>query len=135
MTKEQIPSSLDERVQLLDDGTTCIWSVAVVDGGAPYEPPLRSTDPDWDLHVPPTQVMLPSSSIGPLWRLPALHPSHASRWGEVRQGPSCFGPQVDKKDADTPDGWVPRDPRILRLTGAHSLFSCSLSSGAPTRGT
>jgi nitrate reductase (NAD(P)H) len=28
---------------------------------------------------------------------------------------------IDKKDADTPDDWVPRDPRILRLTGRHPL--------------
>lgn len=28
---------------------------------------------------------------------------------------------VDKKDADTPDNWVVRDPRILRLTGRHPL--------------
>ena len=28
---------------------------------------------------------------------------------------------VDKKDADTPDTWVRRDPRILRLTGRHPL--------------
>mmetsp|Transcript_31111 Transcript_31111/g.69120 ORF Transcript_31111/g.69120 Transcript_31111/m.69120 type:complete len:849 (+) Transcript_31111:85-2631(+) len=28
---------------------------------------------------------------------------------------------IDKKDADTPDNWVPRDPRILRLTGRHPL--------------
>jgi nitrate reductase (NAD(P)H) len=28
---------------------------------------------------------------------------------------------VDAKDADTPDNWVPRDPRILRLTGRHPL--------------
>lgn len=28
---------------------------------------------------------------------------------------------VDKKDADTPDNWVKRDPRILRLTGRHPL--------------
>ncbi|GAX75762.1 hypothetical protein CEUSTIGMA_g3205.t1 [Chlamydomonas eustigma] len=28
---------------------------------------------------------------------------------------------VDKKDADTPDSWIPRDPRILRLTGRHPL--------------
>lgn len=24
---------------------------------------------------------------------------------------------IDAKDADTPDAWVPRDPRLLRLTG------------------
>jgi hypothetical protein len=24
---------------------------------------------------------------------------------------------VDAKDADTPDAWIPRDPRIQRLTG------------------
>lgn len=24
---------------------------------------------------------------------------------------------VDAKDADTPDNWIPRDPRIQRLTG------------------
>lgn len=29
--------------------------------------------------------------------------------------------QVDTKDADTPDNWVKRDPRILRLTGRHPL--------------
>ncbi|GLC36090.1 hypothetical protein PLESTB_001381700 [Pleodorina starrii] len=29
--------------------------------------------------------------------------------------------QVDKKDQDTPDNWVRRDPRILRLTGRHPL--------------
>ncbi|KXZ49738.1 hypothetical protein GPECTOR_20NIT1 [Gonium pectorale] len=29
--------------------------------------------------------------------------------------------QVDKKDQDTPDSWVRRDPRILRLTGRHPL--------------
>jgi nitrate reductase (NAD(P)H) len=28
---------------------------------------------------------------------------------------------VDAKDADTPDNWVPRDPRIVRLTGRHPL--------------
>jgi nitrate reductase (NAD(P)H) len=28
---------------------------------------------------------------------------------------------VDKKDADTPDSWIPRDERILRLTGRHPL--------------
>ncbi|EFJ43675.1 nitrate reductase [Volvox carteri f. nagariensis] len=28
---------------------------------------------------------------------------------------------VDKKDQDTPDNWVRRDPRILRLTGRHPL--------------
>lgn len=28
---------------------------------------------------------------------------------------------VDAKDADTPDAWVPRDPRIQRLTGRHPL--------------
>jgi nitrate reductase (NAD(P)H) len=28
---------------------------------------------------------------------------------------------VDAKDADTPDAWIPRDPRILRLTGRHPL--------------
>lgn len=28
---------------------------------------------------------------------------------------------VDAKDADTPDNWVPRDPRIQRLTGRHPL--------------
>ncbi|WIA41019.1 hypothetical protein OEZ86_004657 [Tetradesmus obliquus] len=28
---------------------------------------------------------------------------------------------VDSKDADTPDAWVPRDPRIQRLTGRHPL--------------
>ncbi|GBF87848.1 nitrate reductase [Raphidocelis subcapitata] len=28
---------------------------------------------------------------------------------------------VDAKDADTPDSWVPRDPRIVRLTGRHPL--------------
>ncbi|GIL55781.1 hypothetical protein Vafri_11308 [Volvox africanus] len=29
--------------------------------------------------------------------------------------------QVDKKDQDTPDSWVRRDSRILRLTGRHPL--------------
>lgn len=29
--------------------------------------------------------------------------------------------EVDAKDADTPDNWVPRDPRIVRLTGRHPL--------------
>lgn len=24
---------------------------------------------------------------------------------------------VDAKDADTPDAWIPRDPRLQRLTG------------------
>lgn len=28
---------------------------------------------------------------------------------------------VDAKDADTPDAWIPRDPRIQRLTGRHPL--------------
>ena len=28
---------------------------------------------------------------------------------------------IDSKDKDTPDAWVPRDPRILRLTGRHPL--------------
>ncbi|PNH10814.1 Nitrate reductase [NADH] [Tetrabaena socialis] len=54
-----------------------------VELGAPYEPPLTADDPDWQLHVPATQV--------------------------------------DKKDQDTPDSWVRRDPRILRLTGRHPL--------------
>ncbi|GFR51547.1 hypothetical protein Agub_g13966, partial [Astrephomene gubernaculifera] len=29
--------------------------------------------------------------------------------------------QVDKKDQNTPDSWVRRDPRIIRLTGRHPL--------------
>lgn len=29
--------------------------------------------------------------------------------------------EVDVKDADTPDNWVPRNPKILRLTGRHPL--------------
>lgn len=33
----------------------------------------------------------------------------------------CPAIEVDKKDVDTPDAWIPRDPRILRLTGRHPL--------------
>jgi DMSO/TMAO reductase YedYZ molybdopterin-dependent catalytic subunit len=51
--------------------------------GAPYEAPLASTEADFALHVPASDI--------------------------------------DKKDADTPDAWVPRDPRIQRLTGRHPL--------------
>lgn len=29
--------------------------------------------------------------------------------------------EIDKKDADTPDSWVPRHPSLLRLTGRHPL--------------
>ncbi|CAD7697183.1 unnamed protein product [Ostreobium quekettii] len=28
---------------------------------------------------------------------------------------------IDQKDADTPDNWIPRHPKILRLTGRHPL--------------
>eukprot|EP00210_Caulerpa_lentillifera_P005019 g4793.t1 len=28
---------------------------------------------------------------------------------------------IDSKDIDTPDGWIPRNPSILRLTGRHPL--------------
>lgn len=33
----------------------------------------------------------------------------------------CPPTAIDKRDADTPDAWVPRDERILRLTGRHPL--------------
>lgn len=26
---------------------------------------------------------------------------------------------VDKRDLNTPDSWIPRDPRLIRLTGIH----------------
>ena len=37
-------------------------------------------------------------------------------WGLHRLADS-----VDQKDVDTPDNWIPRHPRILRLTGRHPL--------------
>ncbi|KAG1677417.1 hypothetical protein FOA52_001872 [Chlamydomonas sp. UWO 241] len=66
-----------------DGGGMVVPSLAHTMMGAPYEAPLASTDPDYVLHVPATDI--------------------------------------DKKDADTPDAWVPRDPRIQRLTGRHPL--------------
>ncbi len=46
---------------------------------------------------------------------PPLSPSDAD-WDQ-----HVLADQVDKKDQDTPDNWVRRDPRILRLTGRHPL--------------
>lgn len=39
-----------------DDGVVVVPSLAVVVGGAPYEPPLFSDSPDWALHVPAHDV-------------------------------------------------------------------------------
>lgn len=44
-----------------------------------------------------------------------------STLGRRREPLATLLVQIDKKDADTPDNWVPRDSRILRLTGRHPL--------------
>jgi len=31
--------------------------------------------------------------------------------------------EIDKRDADTPDKWIPRHPELIRLTGRHP-FNC-----------
>eukprot|EP00798_Chlamydomonas_sp_ICE-L_P021626 gene21626-28630_t len=62
----------------------------------------------------PAVVSLAHSQQGAPYEEP-LDESHADF---VKHVPAA---EVDKKDTDTPDKWIPRDPRILRLTGRHPL--------------
>jgi len=31
-------------------------------------------------------------------------------------------PKIDERDVGTPDSWIARDPRLIRLTGKNPLF-------------
>ncbi|KAG2489120.1 hypothetical protein HYH03_012346 [Edaphochlamys debaryana] len=64
--------------------------------------------------VPAGCIVSQAVELGAPWEAP-LGPE-SPEWAE-----HVLPAQVDKKDQDTPDNWVRRDPRILRLTGRHPL--------------
>jgi nitrate reductase (NAD(P)H) len=66
--------------------------------------------------------MLPAPHARDAWPAPRPRPPHAPQDLHV---PAAA---VDPKDADTPDSWVRRDPRIQRLTGRHPL-NCEPTMG------
>lgn len=70
--------------------------------------------------VPSGKVQAPDAIVSQAVELgapyePPLSPEDAD-WSQ-----HVLPSAVDKRDQDTPDNWVRRDPRILRLTGRHPL--------------
>ncbi|KAI8463380.1 MAG: nitrate reductase [Monoraphidium minutum] len=86
--------------------------------------------PHTTIHTPLSALCLKSTTPGAMTVMAVDSVAHVE--GKAPEEPALLrgtkewdlhvpATAVDAKDADTPDAWVRRDPRLLRLTGRHPL--------------